>query len=1146
MTTLTIRRIDAQFETIVLSKSQPISIGRHSSNDVCIDEEDVFPMHCRISWNKTGFEVVAAGAAGVDVNHTPVRNKILSVGDVLHVGTADIFVHDDDDGPDDSSVRRKSSSIPLRPVSEDGIKTSWMQRGEKSKPGDAKDFPPPLPGAPIEDEHDWTSPDSDERNSSAARKRGQNRRSLSRAVRPGEQDVLKSPLVISLFGGSLALALAGATFWFVIGRNLVQNQFDAATEAMADGQHAQAITLFQEFLDDYPNNSRSETARIALSKSRVLRATSGGSPSWQSGLELTREFIKQHRDSPLFHDQHGTLCKFAEDISIGAARSAERQLDRSYLGISTDAEVILVRHSPVNSPPKQAQRKIRTAVRSAEAAILKQETLDEALANMQLATTDGRPIDALDLRARLLDRYPDLRRAPAVEAALATAISAERDTVVVNELDVAASSPPPATSSGVFAPLMLIPLERSISDVSDSGRIVVALAQGSCVGFDSATGMPQWRRHIGADSPFFPRPVTTTVPGLLVFDTRLQALLMLNRLTGEAVWSQTLGDDLSGSPLIIGGQILLPTLGGHLYKMSLETGKISSRLDFSQELLAPAVALSDDEHVLVLGHRSVAYTLRTRPLECVAVSFVGHSAGAVQGPAVAMGGLVMVPVSEESGSTSLQVFDARSQDHGLAFLESHRVAGVVHDSPVIRGNQLFVASRGDRVAAFTVSDDPSERALTAVATYQSNAPGHEAIHMHAGPENQLWLAAGVVTRLRLENEKIVPVGKSISVRGTPQPIQMIGEDIFIARRGTTSPSISFAQADRESMISRWKARLGLRLIACDSVGDSALLCITDRGDLIDVAQSNLESGGFLRRSRTPLFESGDASPAARATRLHDGRSVVDLGGDAPQLSIIDASGVLAQSISLPTPLQAAPVSIAEGIALPRDGRIAMHFPDGRTTSVEDFVAPLREGLPSPWTFTTRVGGNDLIASGADGTLYRIQYRTEPLPHLAEAARTTIDDPVDVPFAISGNRLFVADAAARLQVFDVDDLSLTNTIELPLAASGPLWIVDGRLLVEVGRRELHSYEIGEQLTHSWTVPLEGHSLAGPPVAVDGRLVFARVDGTVASVRGTDGSPVASVSLGEGIQIGPRRVGEHLVVVSLDGSLYQVNVVLKSEK
>src|SRR5580700_10998516 len=96
MLDLEIQYGDARSDVRQLSKSQPISIGRHGSNDICIDEPSVAPIHCRVLWNKTKtyFEVASANRDGVDLNGTLVRVSGLKEGDVLRIGSADLIVRE--------------------------------------------------------------------------------------------------------------------------------------------------------------------------------------------------------------------------------------------------------------------------------------------------------------------------------------------------------------------------------------------------------------------------------------------------------------------------------------------------------------------------------------------------------------------------------------------------------------------------------------------------------------------------------------------------------------------------------------------------------------------------------------------------------------------------------------------------------------------------------------------------------------------------------------------------------------------------------------------------------------------------------------------------------------------------------------------
>lgn len=92
MLDLEIHNGEQPVETLRISRLQPICIGRHASNDICIEDEDVAPIHCRVAWNGADFEVAAANRDGVDVNGTLVRHSALKAGDVMRIGPADLFV----------------------------------------------------------------------------------------------------------------------------------------------------------------------------------------------------------------------------------------------------------------------------------------------------------------------------------------------------------------------------------------------------------------------------------------------------------------------------------------------------------------------------------------------------------------------------------------------------------------------------------------------------------------------------------------------------------------------------------------------------------------------------------------------------------------------------------------------------------------------------------------------------------------------------------------------------------------------------------------------------------------------------------------------------------------------------------------------
>ena len=301
MATLKIKQISGSTETRELSRSHPLTIGRQDFNDICIPEEGVARMHCRISWNKTGFEVTAATADGIEVNSTTVAHLLLSSGDTIRVGSCDLIFDDESNEPqvlaiEEARSLRKSSGKNEPPKK--AIDDLSLYEGELDS-----DWQEEL--VPFSDNKDeeFRHP---KRNSKTKSKPVAGPLAI-KPVRPGEQEILKSPLVLSLTGGGLTLLLITGIFWFLTSRELSNRMYDRALAEMNDGQYTQAIASFERFIQQYPNHTLRRPAERGLAKGFVQKEISGATPGWKRGLERLNELIKTHRNEADFTSLHSSL-----------------------------------------------------------------------------------------------------------------------------------------------------------------------------------------------------------------------------------------------------------------------------------------------------------------------------------------------------------------------------------------------------------------------------------------------------------------------------------------------------------------------------------------------------------------------------------------------------------------------------------------------------------------------------------------------------------------------------------------------------------------------------------------------------------------------------------------------------------------------
>ena len=358
MATLLLRRIDGSTETLELSRRQPVTVGRQSFNDICVAEPDVAPIHCRISWNKQGFEVTAATPGGVEVNSSTVAHLTLHHGDTIRIGSHDLVYQDESGvaeespGPGHHLPRRtKGKAEPVDKPFEKPFEKPVESRPPREKPvEDLSLFEGPvltesqavmeaLQAQDLKEEFDT-------KHGASSKPKPRPGPMTARPVRPGEQEILKSPLVLGLAGGGLTLLLITGIFWFFLTREQSNRLYDRAVAEMNDGQYSQSISSFEKFIREYPNHGLRRQADRGLAKALIQKEISGAAPAWSRGLERLNELIKAHRNESDFSSLHSSLWarrRRRRRIAIRICSSSRKMLKIYWNGM------------PIRQPPPRGQ-----------------------------------------------------------------------------------------------------------------------------------------------------------------------------------------------------------------------------------------------------------------------------------------------------------------------------------------------------------------------------------------------------------------------------------------------------------------------------------------------------------------------------------------------------------------------------------------------------------------------------------------------------------------------------------------------------------------------------------------------------------------------------------------------------------------------
>lgn len=1278
---LSVVHLTGDVDRYELTKRSPLSIGSHSSNNIALDEAGVEIMHCRVAWAKSGYEAVAAGMQGLDVNGSVVQRAMLKDGDILRFGTVDVRFDEGDGAPapaagksargnddlpllfeeEDEPVRKKPQAAPPSPPAP----TKGAGRSAAPAPAESpprKPSPPARPPAPSQDEEDEpednfalrddallkgfdalvaesqssmpvrqdddeiSETDSYDRPAAPARRRDRSERPRSRpaeeprskparsapkeeqfddvevledepslpppppppappraepapvppkatkaetakrepekkgessrpkaevsdrlrkALRsqdrhPSDRDPLQSPLVYGLAGITIVLALVGAVFYFMAGRQTTQAAYVVAEQLYQDKKFNTAIVALEKFAADYPEDKSAEQARILAGLAKVDQEIESATPDYPQGVEQLRSFISTRRERPGFEDQHSAITDRAGRISSGSAELAGKIFDRAMLDVSKEARGMLLTYSPKESPPDELLKQIDIRTRTSEAQILRHETFVELTKEIDSALSGKSPMKALSLRRDLLARYPDFANDRKVTGLMASTMAAEKSVIRAEELQLAAQTaePPaelPAPASGAFS-------ARSRSDQVSINESIYVLAKDCLYGIDTVTGAPVWRRVVGTDLPFFPILERGT-PSLILFDTSRQELVRVHQHTGKLLWRQPFAEPIRGRPLLDEKQLYVPTEGGHLYKMELDSGSVVGKLTFSQEVTGPA-ALRDGQHLVVVGHHEVVYTLSKNPLDCVAVSYLGHGAGSVQAPLLTMGNYVLA-IENRGDNATLRVLSPDTNGLGMVDtaktageIAQRTVAGRVLDIPVIRGRDLFVPSSGERVSAFAISDDAGEPPVTTGPVFQTKSQRKSAVFLSTGPERQVWMAGSALRKLQLTPKALTADEKQIASGLASQPNQQLGSTLYNARRRAWTDAVTLTQTDRDEMVSDWQAVIGAKLLAWTlATGDApGVIAISEAGNTFRATLPQLGSSGYTIPAIARLTLSEELTQPLFATALPDGQLAVVSGDPEPKLFIVNRLGQVDRQVPISQSPQLSPVVMGKRIVLPVAGKLQV-LRTGTEEAIQDFSLPAGNDAAPVWRDVKAISGASLAALTETGQLALVRHEKTPRAHLAEITRTDLGAPPTGRMGIGDDLVAVPSADHKLSVFS-GTLEPAGTRTFDGALTNDVWISGKTVFVDEAGQTLHCIRPGAALDSFLALPLEGSPVAGSPLLRGDELIVAQQNGTIRFVDLKTRETVKTLRTPSVLASGPFVLGTDLYVATYDGSFQKI--------
>src|SRR5262249_1088656 len=158
---------------------------------------------------------------------------------------------------------------------------------------------------------------------------------------------------------------------------------------------------------------------------------------------------------------------------------------------------------------------------------------------------------------------------------------------------------------------------------------------------------------------------------------------------------------------------------------------------------------------------------------------------------------------------------------------------------------------------------------------------------------QMWMFSTALRRFELTPDSLLPAKQQLALGLASQPLQGLGDSLFVGRRLPYSRAVIFAEADRLQMVVQWQLPLGSGVIGSSGpwAQDGGVLCVTSLGDLFLTSPSKLSRGGFETQAAGQLPVPEGLTESLSATRLGDGRLAVYCGGEEPRLWLPGSDGV---------------------------------------------------------------------------------------------------------------------------------------------------------------------------------------------------------------------------------------------------------------
>ena len=961
-----------------------------------------------------------------------------------------------------------------------------------------------------------------------------------------------------MLGGFTALTLI-CILGYVLYVNLTTapalQMWEAAMEDYRSESYSQAMAKFEEFLSVYPKDENASEARSRIALCQIRTVISDP----QKGLERAKELLPGIESETAFgtvRPELGTLliripqgfiqkAKLATDMAqketlASLAETGMNDLVRVpkyvptsiLLTIQKDVDDVTEDINRVRRDVNQ-DRELRTTITKIDELLGKEDTLAAFASYKQLTAT-----------------YPGLERDADLLAAVLRITDRERGLAKVVEEPIAVQTGPDPNATPQTRIVLATRQGAAAPNVTD--RTAVIQVGGSVYGIDVGTGKVLWDRFVGFPAPAAPVAISSQAEADRLIVERDQLLRLAIR-TGQPVWQLPLG--AAGlTPVVAGDRLYVATRAGRILEVDANSGASARQITIPQTLHAGAAIADDRPYLFQTGEHSNLYVFSTSSLACEDVYYLGHKAGTIHVPPLALLGHLFVAENAGQDFCLLHVLSIRSEEGEQKVLRKAqdpiRLTGNVVLPLVVYGNRVLVVTDRADVRVLNINVNAKENPVSEAAAKPASPDAPLTVYPLA-EAGTLWLADDRLTRFRIQvTTKEVNLVENVN-RGDAfvAPLQLFNDLLIFARRardsvGTTISAVNIDQP-RKAI---WSTDVGVPAGRVTVSPANQIQVISAAGSLFEIDRQAVQNKYQDQPKQTVRSPQG-AWSFTDAIELPGGLVAFFNPPDPTQLLVYNPAQAntplqLVNAAIQNAKVTCTPIAFQGGLLTPLDsGSILMLDPLTGKDKLLPFQPALEPGETVRWQRPAVIGEKQdaVLIVNDRRELYRIGVKDQPQPFLAELAKAKLDFEIASPLAAIGNTCYAVSRNSggdALVALDVNDLKAAQEFDLggQRVTWGPWSSPEGVLIVTDGK-QLHCYDANRQAKWSKPAVAHGHP-AGVPLLDQGDFLFTSVDGTIWRVAAATGEERARAALQEPLGAGPVLFNGRLLLCGSDGTLHVV--------